>query len=309
MLHPIFTADTRDTPLEKRLLPRMSTYIRTDANNLPPMRLTDRDKYILEAVHAYDGLLSDRQIQQLFFSGRTATQVRLMLLFQHGYLNRPNRKQRAALSSMVYWLGDKGAALVAGLEGLSLEEFSWRKEPRWSQVEHDLAVNDIRISLYQACQQQTDFQLEEWLPTAEFHAHPDKVDYSLPNGTRTSRYIRPDGFCVLSKANYTSRLLIELDCATEDNARLAREKILPGIAYIRSDAYKRRFGFSSGRWLFITTSERRLKNMKRATERAAGNDAKLFYFTTMNRLTSETVLTAPIWYRGGEATPVALFPN
>ena len=37
----------------------------------PCLRLTERDTHILEAIHAYDGLLSFRQIQRLFFSGKS----------------------------------------------------------------------------------------------------------------------------------------------------------------------------------------------------------------------------------------------
>ncbi|MBV6396745.1 MAG: hypothetical protein HFACDABA_02345 [Anaerolineales bacterium] len=44
------------------------------------MRLTERDRLILEAIHAYDGLLSFSQIQHLFFSGKSQTEYRLKLL-------------------------------------------------------------------------------------------------------------------------------------------------------------------------------------------------------------------------------------
>lgn len=303
-LEPIFSLST---PSNRRLVPPMPRYARVDEAHLPPMQLTARDKRILETIHAYDGLLSDLQIQQLFFSGKSAMQVRLMLLYQHGYLHRPNRRQRAALPTMIYWLGDKGAAYVAGLQDVPLDEFSWHKEPRLVQVEHDLAVNDVRIAFLKACTRSSDFTLEEWIPASEFHAHPDKVEFVFANGTKASRFIRPDGFCVVSKGTYTSRLLLELDRASEDNPRLVREKILPGIVYLRSAAYKQRCGYTSGRWLFITTSERRLKNMKRTTENAAKGDAKLFYFTTIDRITPETLLTEPIWWRGGEMTPTSLF--
>ena len=40
-----------------------------DGETVPSMRLTDRDRHILEAVHAYDGILADTQIKALFFTG------------------------------------------------------------------------------------------------------------------------------------------------------------------------------------------------------------------------------------------------
>ena len=40
------------------------------------MRLTERDKEMLEAIHAFDGMMSLRQIDRLFFSGKGRTQPR-----------------------------------------------------------------------------------------------------------------------------------------------------------------------------------------------------------------------------------------
>jgi hypothetical protein len=51
------------------------------------MRLMERAKRILEAVHAHDGVLSFSQIQRLFFTGKSQTEQRLKLLYQHLYLN------------------------------------------------------------------------------------------------------------------------------------------------------------------------------------------------------------------------------
>ena len=302
----MFSAPAQSSPLYQRPSPRLPRYARVDAASLPPMRLTDRDKRILETVHAYDGVMADEQIGRLFFTGTTQRRVRTMLLYQHGYLNRPNRRQRAALPHMIYWLGERGAEFVAGLHGTALEEFAWKREPRWGMIEHDLIVNDMRIAFTQACQQQG-FQFDEWIPQGEFWAHPDKIEYSLPDGTKATRRIRPDGYCAITRGDYTGKFLIEVDMATEDNPRIGREKILPGIAYVRSDAYKQRFGYHSGRWLFITTSDRRLHHMKRKAEAVAANDARLFFFTTFDRVTPETLLTTAVWWRGGDLQPTTLF--
>ena len=47
--------------------------------------------------------------------------------------------------------------------------------------------------------------------------------------------------------------------------------------------------------------------MKRQTENVAKQDAKLFYFTTLDQITRDTILTATIWQRGGEDAPISLF--
>lgn len=105
------------------------------------------------------------------------------------------------------------------------------------------------------------------------------------------------------RGDYFCRLLLELHRATEANSRFAAEKVLPGIAYVRSAAYHRRFGHNFGKWLIVTTGERRLTNMLRLTERTARRDAGLFYFTTRVLVTPETVLIGKIWWRGGEDSP------
>lgn len=291
----------------RRLVPPIPRYEQADPANLPPMQLTERDRRILEAVQAYDGILSESQIRTLFFGGRTAIQTRLMLLYQHGYLNRPNRRQRAALTTMVYWLGEQGAAVVAGLSGQSLEELAYRKEPRWSQLEHDLSVNDVRITVNLACEKREEFTLEEWLPESEFHALPDRVDYHLPNGSKATRQVTPDGYCLISRQGKPFRFLWEMDKRTEDNPRFVREKVLPGLAYLSTPAYKARFGSNNGQWLIVTTGERRLRNMKRHTKQAAKEQARHFYFTTFEQITPDSILTAPIWYRGGDTATMPLF--
>src|SRR4051812_22840109 len=116
-----------------------------------PMYLTGRDKHILEAIHAHDGMLGAEQIRRLFFNSWRVTRERLSKLYQNGYIARPDRRQRAALSDMIYWLSEQGAEIVAGLRGQALDEFKWRKTPRWALVEHDLAVNTFRIDVNEAC--------------------------------------------------------------------------------------------------------------------------------------------------------------
>lgn len=269
----------------------------------PKIRLTERDRQILEAVHAYDGILSFSQIKRMFFTGKSQTEQRLKLLYQHGYLNRFNREQRQRYPEMVYWLDKKGAELIASLDGTSLSELVWRKEPRWIQIEHDLAVNDFRLDLEQACRMNPEVLIQGWVNESEFWAYPDKVEYSY-QGKKMHRLIRPDGFFILDAADHIIRYLLEIDRSTEDNPRFQREKILPGLAYIRSKAYEERFGHRSGRWLVVTTSERRLGNM---LSQAKNVDARgLFFFTTFDKVKPDTLLFSPIWRRADREELVPL---
>ena len=272
-------------------------------SNPPNMRLTERDKRILEAVHAYDGMMSFSQLRRLFFTGKSQAEQRLKLLFQHGYVQRPNRRKRYTLPEMIYWLDKKGAAYVAGVQGMPLQEFSWRREPRWSQVEHDLAVVDFRLDIEESCQAHLEVQMETWIPESEFWAFPDSVEYTYA-GRAKKRRVRPDGFFILTSGSHRIRYLLEIDRSTEDNPRFLREKILPGLAYVKTEAYQERFGHRSGRWLVVTTGEKRLKNMLQQAMRA--NAAGLFYFTTYARVSPDTLLESPIWRRADRDDEVPL---
>lgn len=275
--------------MQKQRLPRYGR-----VRQPPAMRLTKRDQRIFEAIHNYDGMLGFSQIQQRFFSGKSQTEHRLKLLYQHHYLNRPNEEQRRRIPEMVYWLDKKGAEMVAGLEGTLLKDFRWRKKPRWFQVEHDLAVNNFRLLVDSACQATPNFRLETWIPESEFLAFPDRIEYHY-RGRKKERSIRPDGSFRLLAHQHRLHYLVEIDRSTEDNPRFQREKLVPGLAYLKSKAYQQRFGKIRSRWLVVTTGERRLANMLRQARRCQTGGR--FYFTTYDKLRVESLLLAPIWQR------------
>jgi hypothetical protein len=238
-------------------------------------------------------MLGFSQIRRLFFTGKSQAEERLKLLYQNGYLNRPNRGQRMRMPEMVYWLDRAGAEIVASLTGTPVNKLGWRREPRWFQVEHDLAVNNFRLDLIEACHDDAEISLEVWVPESEFWANPDTIVYTN-KGKEIWRQIRPDGYFMLATPKLYLRYLVEIDRSTEDNPRFFREKILPGMAYLNSEEYGDRFGHRSGRWLIVTTTERRLRNMLSQAERKTKG---LFYFTTYDKLSSKTILHAPIWKR------------
>lgn len=94
---------------------------------------------------------------------------------------------------------------------------------------------------------------------------------------------------------------------SEDNPRFAREKVWPGVAYIGSDQYVKRFGLKHGRYLVVTTGERRIRNMKAQAERHGGKG--LFYFSTFEKVTPESALTDRIWTLAGHREPRIIIPR
>ena len=148
------------------------------------------------------------------------------------------------------------------------------------------------------------------MPEGEFLVHPDTVTYHGFLGKRRKRQVRPDGFFVVrrmdGRAASDFAFLLEVDMATEDNPRFVRDKVLPGLAYLKSDAYRQRFGLRYGRWLVVTTTEQRLRNMVEHAGRAGASG--LFFFTTFAQVDPDTVLHAPIWTAAGRVESVSLIP-
>jgi len=304
----------------------------------PSMRFQDRDGEILTAIHKYDGVLAKRQIRGLFWpqASLQAMERRLSLLYHTGYLNMPDFEERRIhpISEPVVWLGWRGILFVASQIGVevdppnpinenklrSLEKqlreagVRWQREPRWSQLAHDIAVNDFRLAVEQGVKHWPSLSLEEWLPEGEFLTNMDTVRISADDKQRKG--VRPDGFFTLvdhlrqiDNSPAKARFLLELDNSTHPLSRFGRDKALSGLAYIRSSAYRKRFGFNSGRWLVVCKSEARMNNLKKQTEKVLGKQAVNFLFTTFDKVKPTTVLNAPIWWRGGSSDQIALVGN
>ncbi|HUV52079.1 MAG TPA: replication-relaxation family protein [Dehalococcoidia bacterium] len=283
-----------------------------------PIRLTENDRRILEAIHAFDGMMSLEQIDRLRFNGTGGTwpRERMRALFDHRYVNMPNtaNAHRVPAGETIYFLDVEGARVVADLYGESLKEFTWRKQPRMHLISHDLAVNKFRIDVKFSALTAATLKLHQWVPESEFWTDMDVVTYQTRKGKSNTRGIRPDGFFTIRRASPDDpgadeeyAFLLEIDKGTEDNPRFARDKVLPGIAYLSSQVYQERFGVSYGRWLVVTTGEDRLENMREQAERSGGED--LFYFTTFDQVSPESVLTQPIWKPAGTDKAAPMIPN
>lgn len=306
-----------------------------------PMRFQARDGAILQAIYEYDGVLARRHLKDMFWPtfSKQAMERRLSLLYHNGYLNWPSNTQRRTkpIPEPIVWLGWRGVKYVSGQAGVTVKHPSnpgerqlrlfdrrlleqgihWQREPRWSQLFHDLAVVDFRLTVEAAISRLPSFHIETWIPEGAFLSQTDVVDFTYAgiNGkTRKGRKgVRPDGYFILvdrlretKGSPARARFLLELDNATHPQERFGRDKVAAGLAYIRSQAYKTRFGYNSGRWLVVCPGERRMYNMKRQAEFVVDRGATAFYFSTFDQIKPETVLTDPIWYRGGCDNPQPL---
>ena len=266
------------------------------------MRLTGRDRQIIEAVYTYR-VLSREQIQRSFCpSQRTANRV-LSRLYHHGFLERrflPTEFGQG-YNQALYLLGERGADLLAATSGEDRDAILWT--PEHNEIgplflEHTLAVNDVRIAVTLAAAQKG-FALTDWIdePTLKSQEMKDYVMAVWKDSRGETRKRRiavvPDGYFVITLGGKKkAHFFLEVDRATEANRRFA-DKVRAYLAYTESGKYQERYQTRSLRILTVTTGEKRLQNLKETTEAAGGKN--LFWFTTAELATPDRVLTAPIW--------------
>ncbi|MDO9546167.1 MAG: replication-relaxation family protein [Pelolinea sp.] len=294
------------------------------------LRFQERDGAILKTIYNHDGVVARRHIKYLFWKDKSWRGMarRLSFLKSQDYIQWPSLEQRKShpIPEPVVWLGWRGALYLAGISGLQVEEpknanenqlrnlerqlrsrgFYWMREPRWSNLRHDLSVTDIRFWVQTSLLKIPHLVFEEWINESVFRIQTDYVDYKVQSreGEWVLKHkgVIPDGyFSIIDQSRkekgepFRARFLLEVDMATHDNPSFGIEKSAPGGAYIKSQPYRERFESNSGRWLVVTTGSIRMRNLLIQTRSRAGIDAHLFYFTTFDQMARSNFFLDPVW--------------
>jgi hypothetical protein len=306
------------------------------------MRFQSRDAEILQAIYENEGILARRHLKALFWPDKNwrAMEQRLAKLCQAGFISWPSKEQYKIypIPEAICWLGWQGALYIAGTTGIKVDPpsgdneyklrllesklrkngFRWVREPRWSMLSHDLTVVDFRLALRNSLNQLTQYTLSKWLSESVFRSEPDVITYTIKTTVGKSftskKGVLPDAyFEIIDEARRVygdppkARFLLEIDMGTHDNLSFGRDKVVPGVAYIRSEAYKTRFGSNSGRWLVVANGgSRRLDNLMKQTEEKVGEYAKTFLFTTLEHMLEGNLLVSSIWWQPGQTSPIKL---
>lgn len=287
----------KDEPLKQRR--------RRDRRKDPPgrMRLTGRDVDIIEAVHLYRILRQD-QIQMLFFNTKNAAQRALARLYDHAFLERKFLPVLYGRSPTLYVLDKRGADLLRSERGYEdLVWYSTNKDLKTDFIEHTAALNDFRLSVVVSARLQG-LELITWASESQLKADYDRVRIAH---LRRSVSVIPDGYFVLATPHGKAHFFVEVDRGTETLQRF-KQKVRAYVAYHESGGYEQRYGTQSLRILTVVIGEGRLSNLKMATQQVTEEmrGRRRFWFALASDLTSETVLTEPVWYIAGEDTPRVL---
>jgi len=144
----------RKPKTDQKRLPRKSR-----AKHPPAMQLTDRDAELLRAVLEYrfftielfTWLFPQNPVTKENSAWGITNQLRL--LYNHGYLNRENLPVSKSVNQMIYSMTEKGAMLLAELDGVSREDIPWNRHLNKvtpTHINHLLAINQVLIALKSA---------------------------------------------------------------------------------------------------------------------------------------------------------------
>jgi hypothetical protein len=232
----------------------------------------------------------------------------LQLLYYHGYLTRDEQPQKLSegRKPFVYWLDKRGAQAVEEL--LDGEELDWNATIHVVSnlfLEHLLATNDVRIAITIAAHKH-DFTIDTWFDdhTLKRRQMTDTVTLRSLQGGIQKAAVVPDGYFLLDTGRHFYHHFLEVDLRTVTGAastwgrRDWARKVQVYLEYYRSGKYQYRYKTQGLRILTVTTSEKRLANLKTITEKAGGRSR--FWFTTFERVRASDVLIDPIWQTAGD---------
>lgn len=275
--------------------PRLPRNRRVMNEARPPMKLMERDIAIIQAVNDYRALLGSH-IEALFFTSRSTAQYRMSRLYQHEFLERyflTTVSGGPASSPTVYTLGKRGVQVLVDTCDYEREQLRIPKRSTfaWGFLEHLLKINDFRVAVTLACRA-NGWQLEIWQDEPIFRADPDYVVLTNKRGKEQRKPVLPDGYFCLNVVQGKTRFFLEIDRGTEPHSAF-RPQVEVYQVYTTSGQYQERYQAKSLRILIVTTTPRRLANLKAVTQKAEGD--RKYWFTTFDQITAETVLTVPIW--------------
>jgi hypothetical protein len=263
-----------------------------------------RDIDVIEAVFRFR-VLSQKQLQLLFFGSRETARYRLQYMYDAGYLEKKFLPpvMGKGRSPTLYILDRKGLELLRLERGY--DDVRWygsSKELSDLFLKHTVAINEVMVALTLACRKHG-IEIEGWKTENEIKADFDRVTVKSVD-KRVGVPVLPDAIFSFVAFGQRNRCLLELDRGTE-KSDVFKQKIKAYTAYFEEGAYEARYQTTAGRVLTVVstqyTGEKRLAKLKQSAEEAGGK--KRFWFTAAKRITPETILFAPIWELATETEP------
>lgn len=273
--------------------------------------LTERDHELLRSVYDYR-YLSIGQLKRLHFPSEQTANRRVRLLAGAGYITdfKPVGSDERLVT-----LAEKGAEFVAGQLALPMSEIDWqakREKPKdYYFLKHFICLNDFRIAVTAACAAGRDVELLGFIP--EYQGEKTKqggvrkylrdvaADTQSAKGQITHT---PDAVFALRKNGTAALFFVEVDRGTEvlsDGEQGFLKTIRFYLNYLVGEGYQRykvdfqvEQDFRGFRVLVVTTTKRRLVNMRKLAESFAfepEHTKRFIWLSQMDGIDSSNILS------------------
>jgi hypothetical protein len=230
--------------------------------------LQERDLGLLEALETMRVI--DRQLAKVVagFRSTTRANTRLLALTRAGFLKRAFIGSRQA----VYWLPNKP------LQDSSRKRESPAVEPAALFLRHQLEINRMQLPV-----QYSGIPTRGWW-FVKWQSFQKQLSATIP--------LIPDGYFEIGSQQGLRPAFVEVDLGTEAVPVVAKKASLY-LQLAASGEFAQIFDRTQFRVLVITTSERRLQNLRAAIAKLTD---KIFWFGTLDMLSTERFWSAA-WFR------------
>jgi len=235
-------------------------------NKHTSIMLQERDLRLLEALE--DMQVLDRKQASVVggFTSPTRAKGRLLALTKAGHLKRAFIGRRQA----VYWLADRPLR--------ETKRGDVTAEPASLFLRHRLEINRLRLLV-----QYSGIPVPGWW-FIRWQSFRKSLSPTIP--------LIPDGYLEIGSGRGSRSAFVEIDLGTEAVPVLSRKASLY-LQLATSGEFPQIFGSSQFRVLLLTTSERRLQNIRQAIAKLTD---KIFWFGTLDLLSPEKFWNAS-WLR------------
>jgi len=264
--------------------------------------LQDRDKRIIAAVYEYR-FLTRSQIQMLFgIDCLTRANVRLRKLFDNGYLDRLFRPTLIGTSQSIYTIGKTAIPFIAQLKGQPERDVNLVRKRTLAlkehSLEHDLLVNDFRISIVNEIRAYPNFDLVFW-----HNAQRCEHRFEVRNYGKVIRSsLRPDGYFRIMHGGRVYSFFLEIDRGTSSLDKLLI-KFRNYLDFGNLGLYDKAYGLKTFYVLVVTNSIERRNSLKKIADELSSN---IFWFGTGHDMKANW-LTEGGWLRSGSSEIRVLF--
>jgi len=288
----------------------------------PPILITDDDVAIIRFV--YEGRFRRSTDICKFMRQRPAKKIieRIGVLFHNAYLDRPQAQRDYFRANKrrppyIYALGNRGAALLAEVDGIEMPRIDWTDKNRTVSrpyIHHRLLISDVLTSFKMAIRERTDVR---WIEPGEILRRAPVATQRLPNPWKWKAKVPAPTGGLMETANVPDAVfgldfvenrvryyfMLEADRASMPvvRATLSRTsmygKFLTYFHAHRAGFHMRTYNIQNYRVLTVTTSPERAANMIEVIKKKL-RPSNMFLFTDATALRNAGDVLAHGWLSG-----------